>query len=153
MAVAKATILRDVLFFIKDDLNKNIIDPLSSTRIKNSKLIMTSYPNRPVNYPIITLKITNIEAPRAGMQTTAQDITLTLEVRIWARNEKEKDKLYEDIFNRLDSIQFTDSTGSIANNLHDFNVLSSVEIDEEGEPGAQVIKSRILQCQYKFYNT
>lgn len=146
MAV-KETILRDVLFFIKDDLDRNITDPITRT---NSKFVMTSYPTRPVDYPIITIKATNIEAFRAGMQSTQQDITITLEVRIWARNEKEKDEIYEDVINRLANIQFSDD-GSVDNDFHDFNVLSSVEIDEPGEPGAKVIKSRIIQCVYKFF--
>lgn len=150
--VSRSTIVQDVLLFIKKDLNENITDPLSSTRIKKSKLVMTSYPAKPVNYPIITLKISNIEAPRAGMQTTAQDITLTLEIRIWARNEKEKETLYQEVSNRLKDIQFTDNTGSIANNIHDYNELSAVEVDEPGEPGASVIKSRVMTCVYKFYN-
>lgn len=149
--VAKATLLLDTIFFIKNDLDSNITDPISSTRSSKANFVMTSYPNRPVEYPIITIKSTNIEALRSGMQTSAQDITISLEIRIWARNEKEKNDIYEDVLNRLATIQFAGS-GSIANDLHDFNVLSSVEVDEEGESGGQIIKSRILQCQYSFYN-
>lgn len=150
MTVSKSTLLRDVLYFIKNDLT-NITDPISSSRSSKSKFILTSYPNRPVQYPIITIKNTNIEALPSGMQSTLQDIKITLELRIWARNEKEKDEIYEDVLNRLNDIRFT-GTGSIANNLHDFNVLSSTEIDEDGESGGQIIKSRVLQCQYSFYN-
>lgn len=149
--VTRSNIIHDVLFFIKDDLDGQITDPFSSKRSTKSKFIMTSYPQKAVQYPVITLKITNIEALRAGMQTTAQDITLTLEIRIWARNEKEKETIYQQVSNRLKNIQFT-ATGSIANNIHDYNELSAVEIDEPGEAGGKVIKSRILQCQYRFYN-
>lgn len=151
MTVEKSTLLRDVLFFIKNDLLSNITDPISSTRSTKSKFVVTSYPTRPTEYPVITIKATNVEAKAAGMQSTLQDISITLEIRVWARNEKEKDELYEDVFNRLNSIRFTTSTGSSANELHDFRVLSSVEIDEEGEPG-KVIKSRIMQISYSFYN-
>ena len=72
---------------------------------------------------------------------------------IW--EEKERDISYAlkmDQHDRLDANQFTDSTGSIANNLHDITILSSNEIDEPGESGGQTIKSRILQVEYKFYN-
>ena len=128
--VTRSNIIHDVLFFIKDDLDGPVNDPLA-TRSTKSKFIMTSYPQRPAQYPIITLRITNIEALRAGMQTTAQDITITLEIRIWARNEKEKETIYQEISNRLKDIQFT-GTGSIANNIHDYNELSAVEVDEPG---------------------
>lgn len=136
----------DLLNFLKTDLTSNIDDPIANRG--KSHFIMTSYPQRPVKYPIITIKIINLEAPRAGMQTTALDIKMTIEIRIWARNEKEKDDLYTAIFNRLGNIQFIDN-GSINNDFHDFNILSSVEIDEPGESG---IKSRILQIRYSFYN-
>ena len=146
--VTKANIISETLGFIKTDFLTNITDPLSS-RKSNSKFILTSYPQRDVEYPIITLKCIDLKAKRAGMQTTAQDITIKMEIRIWARNEKEKDTLYNSILNELANIQFTASTGSVANNLHDLDILDSVEFDEEGEQG---IKNRIIHVNYHFYN-
>lgn len=143
----KTTILTDIFSFLKDSL-ASITDPIASTRASNSKFIMTSYPQRQVQYPLITLKCTNFEAPRSGMQTTAQDIKLTIEIRIWARNEKEKDNLFTAVHSRLANVQFI-TDGSVANDFHNFNVLSGTEIDE---PGDQGIKSRILQLNYQFYN-
>lgn len=148
--VEKTDLVTNVIQFIKESL-ENITDPISSSRSSKSKFVMTSYPQRPVEYPIITIKLTNKEALRAGMQTTTQDITLTLEIRIWARNEKEKDEIYTEVSNRLANIQFTDS-GSIENNLHDYNELSATEVDDVGEPGGKITKSRVMQVQYKFYN-
>ncbi len=147
----KTNLVSDVLFFIKNDLSSNIIDPISIGRATNSKFIMTSYPQRAVQYPLVTIKISDIVGLRAGMQTTNQDFLLTLEVRVWARNEKEKEELYTKIINRLANIQFTATTGSIANDLFNFNITSSVEVDSEGESNAQVIKSRIAQITYNFY--
>lgn len=151
--VNRETLISDILSFIKNDLIDSISDPINSTRGIKSAFVMTSYPTKPVQYPIITIKSTNIEALRSGMQSSLQDIRITLELRIWARNEKEKDTIYSKLLDRLANIQFTTSTGSVANDLMDFNVLSSVEIDEEGEPNGQVIKSRIMQVVYNFYST
>ena len=149
--IAKDTIVADTLFFIKDDLDGQITDPISTKRSSKSKFIMTSYPVRPVQYPLITIKCTNIEMVRAGMQTTSQDITLSIEIRVWGRNQKEKEEIATDVLNRLSDIQFT-SSGSVDNNLHDLLIESAIEIDEPGEPGAQTLKSRILSIIYKFYN-
>ena len=149
MAIESATIIRDVLFFIKNDLDGEITDPVISSRPSGSKFIMTSYPQRMVFYPHVTLRVTNVEALRAGMQSTAMDYTFTIELRVWARNQKEKDEIYTAVLDRLRTIQFTNSTGSIANNLHDFNALSAVEVDEEGKGKP---KSRICEIQYKFFN-
>ena len=149
--VVKTNLIADVLFYIKNDLKVNITDPISSGRATNSQFIMTSYPQRAVQYPLVTIKISDIIAARAGMQTTNQDFLLTIEVRIWARNEKEKEEIYTEVINRLANIQFTATTGSIANDLFNFNITSSVEVDSEGESNAQVIKSRVLQITYNFY--
>jgi len=146
--VASTTFVRDILYFIKADLLSNITDPITSTRGTKSRFVMTSYPSRPVKYPLITIKATNYEAARAGMQTTAMDMQITLEIRIWARNTKERDTLFTSVFNRLRSIQFT-ASGSISNYLYDFNMPSALEIDEEGD---QAIKSKIMEVTYRFYN-
>ena len=111
---------------------------------------MTSYPKKFVQYPMITLKIINIERKRAGMQTTNEDIKITLEIRIWARSEKEKDTLYDKVINRIDTIQFTTTTGSTAQGLYDYNSSSAVELEEEGD-GDQIIKSRIIKVTYNFF--
>jgi hypothetical protein len=144
----RLTLMRDLLNFLKTDLSSNISDPIARSRGSGSDFIMTSYPQREVKYPLITIKITNLEANRSGMQITALDIKMNIEIRIWARNEKEKDTIYNQIMNRLANIQFT-TTGSEANDFHDFSILSSTEVDEPGDIG---IKSRILQIKYKFYN-
>lgn len=144
----RSTLIRDILYFFKTDLASAISDPISSNRSGTSKFIMSSFPQRNVKYPMVTLKITDLNASRAGMQSTLMDITVTMEIRIWARNEKEKDTIYNAIMDRLPNIQYV-SSGTIDNDLHDLTIISSVEIDEEGEGG---IKSRILQIQYKFFN-
>ena len=149
MVVESATFIRDILFFIKSDFLSNITDPESGKRSNNSKFVITSYPQRLVEYPLITIKLTNQEAIPAGMQNTAMDVTITLEVRIWGRSQKEKDELANTAFKRLRDIQFTASTGSIANSLHHFRLLSAVELDE---PGEDQPKSRILGIQYRFYD-
>lgn len=148
MGISVNTFIRDFLLFIKTDLASNVTDPLGS-RLGNSSFVMTSYPQRQVEYPLITLKVPNMRAVSAGMQTSAMDIECTMEIRVWARNEAEKDSLFTSIFNRLRSIQYTASTGSIAQGLNDYELVSSVEVDEEGEQG---IKSRIAQIKYRFYN-
>lgn len=142
------TFINDILSFIKTDLLANITDPISGSRSGTSKFVMTSYPQRKVQYPLITLKITNQVASRAGMQVTTMDVGVNLEIRIWARNEKEKDTLSTKVYDRLRSIQFT-TTGSTQNDLHDYSLLSMNEVDEPGEQG---IKSRILQIGYTFWN-
>ena len=149
MTVNSGTFIRDILFFVKDSLTTGVTDPISGTRNSQSKFIMTSYPNRLAQYPLITIKLTNYTATSAGMQTNAMDVIAFIEVRVWGRNQKEKDELGNDSFIILRDLQFTSTTGSVANYLYDFALRSAIEVDEEGDNQP---KSRILNIQYKFYN-
>lgn len=147
--VSSNTFVADTLYFIKNDLSSNITDPLSGSRPGNSTFVLTAYPAREAVYPIITLKVLNYNFLRAGMQTTAMDGLMNIEIRIWARNTKERDTIFTSVLNRLRTIQFTANTGSVENDLHDFNMPSAVEVNDEGENG---IKSKIMEVTYKFYN-
>ena len=149
MAVNSSTFITDLLFFIKNDFLSSITDPISATRSADSRFVMTSYPQRQVQYPLITIKLINQTGTRAGMQTEAMDVTANIEIRVWARNQKEKDDIANQIYKRLRDIQFTSSTGSIANNLYEYQLVSAVEIDE---PGENQPKSRVLQVRYRFYD-
>ena len=142
----RSTLIRDILYFIKNDFSSNITDPISSKRKVTSKFVMTSYPQRPVDYPLITLKLPNIQASASGMQTSTLDMIVPMEIRVWARNESEKETISTQIIDRLANIQHITS-GSIDNDIHDFALLSAIEVDDP-EGG---IKSRILQIQYKFF--
>lgn len=145
---SRNTIIRDILFFLKDQISSNVTDPVSSARGSSSAFVMTSYPEREVKYPMITLEVNDINQTRAGMQSTAMDIALTVELRIWSKSVAQSDKLAQEILDFLADIQFTGS-GSIDNDFHDFGVGSVLRVDEPGQGGT---KSRIIQLNYSFFN-
>jgi len=145
----RKTLFRDLLLFLKEIISNNITDPISGSRGKTSSFVMTSYPEREVKYPLITLEITNVEQNRAGMQTTAMDVNLIIELRIWSKSITQSDKLTEQVLDMLADKQFSAGSGSIDNDFHDFNIGSVIRVDE---PGKGATKSRIIQLNYKFYN-
>jgi len=146
MVLNSTTFLSDSIKFIRDYLSSNITDPVSSKRVDRDKFVMTSYPQRGVKYPIITIKSSNINTiKRLGMQSENVWQNLVIEVRIWARNESEKDDLTQKVFNALRSAQFG-TGGTVEFELHDFILLSAVPVDEEGE-GA--VKSCVMEYQYR----
>lgn len=148
MVINSATFVRDTLFYLKNSISSNVTDPISSTRPANSRWVMTSYPQRETVYPLITIKVVNYTAARAGMQTTNMDVDMDIEVRIWGRNTKERDELFTKVLTHLQSIQFTATTGSTNNYLHDFNMPSATEINEDGTG----IKSKVCSFTYKFFD-
>lgn len=105
---------------------------------------MTSYPRRDTTYPLITIKDINLESiSPLGMQSEAMLITISIEVRIWARNTKERDVLADQIYHLLRTNQIGTSGTNQANDLHDFKMISSVNVDED------TIKSKVMTFEYK----
>ena len=143
--VLATNILRDVIYFLKTDISTNITDPIASSRPGNQKFVMTSYPTDPVQYPLITIKDTNsYSTERLGMQSEGFAHYLEMEIRIWARNVKERDTLADSVYDRLRTNQL-DATGSFrANGLHDMKINSMVNVDEADGPKSKVITIKIM---------
>jgi len=153
--VSSSTLVSDTVIFVRNLLRTNVTDPITSTRQTGSKFVMTSYPTRAVNYPIITVKCSGFEAPRKiGMANAGQIVNFELEIRIWARNVQERDELHNKVYDTLRTKQFTASTGSSANSLNEFRITSGIDLDEAlGKDGEQVIRSKILTATYFFITT
>ena len=146
-SVSSATFVADTVNYIRDRLAAQITDPISSERVGNEKFVLTSYPQRPVKYPVITVIDSGISQPAPlGMGSQGTIITLPLEIRIWARNVKERDELFDSVYDYLRTNQLSgdEITGA---NLYDFTLNSAVNVDELGEAG---IKSKVMEVQYLF---
>ena len=146
-AISGPTFISDTLIFTRDILRSNITDPLSRN---GSLFVFTSYPQEDVKYPIITVKENGFsQVQRLGMQSEAAEMRLPIEVRVWARNEKEKDTISQNVYHFLKGAQF--GAGSITTDaeLHDFTLTSTVNVDEDGR-GA--IKSKVMEYSYLYIN-
>lgn len=149
-SVVGNTFLADTVILIRDKLRTNITDPLVSSRPATERFVMTSYPQRAVTYPIITVVDRNVSQPqRLGMGSEGTILTITLEIRIWARNVRERDELFDEVYNYLKNNQLDDGTGLVASNLNGFNMTSAININEEGEQG---IKSKVMEINFLFIN-
>jgi hypothetical protein len=141
-SISSATYVADLVNFIRDKLSSNITDPLSGKRVSSEKFVMTEYPRREVKFPIITV----VDRPsrqeqRLGMQSEGTILRLTIEIRAWARNVKERDELYDSIHNYLRTEQFDTLTGA---NLHDFALGSVVNISEPD------VKSKVAEFTWLY---
>ena len=142
--VSSSTFIADVVNLIKDKLNTNITDPIASSRTGNDKFVMTEYPRRPVKYPIITVRdISTRQESRLGMSSEGTLMRLGIEIRIWARNVKERDELFDSVYDYLRTNQL-DTDGLIDANLHDFKLASAVNVSEEN------IRSKVLEINFMF---
>jgi hypothetical protein len=147
MAVSSATLISDTVKFMRDFLSTNITDPLAGQRGGRERFVVTSFPQRPVTYPIIQVECTGpAQGGPAGMSSNLMVFVLPVEIRVWARNVKERDAIAQEVIDDVRQAQFTAGTGTIANNLHDFSVMSAANIYEEGEGP----KSKVIQLQFLF---
>jgi hypothetical protein len=146
MAFNSSTFLSDIVKFIRNDLGTNRTDAISAKRNTREEFVVTSYPSRDVQYPIITVKNIGMNTVnRLGMQSEGVWQSVVIEVRVWATNEKQRDELTQQVFTQFRVNQF--GTGSSTDfELHDFSLLSAVPIDEDGAKG---IKSRVMEYEYK----
>jgi len=152
-AINTNTFLSETVLFLRDQLLANITDPISSSRVTSgpraSRFVMTSYPTRPTVYPIITIRNDGpTDIQRMGMRSELKWVSIPIEVRIWARNEKERDNLTEQTMNFLRTNQYGgNSTSADDKDLHDFTFLSAVPVDELGQEG---VKSMVITVGYNF---
>lgn len=141
MVISTSTFLSDVILFLKNKL-KTIDDPLG----RSEGFVMTAYPKRDVQYPIITIKSTNISTQKMGMQSETNLAEMNIEVRVWARNSKEADTLSQDVINTLREAQFGDGSTDVEE-IHGFQLTSCVPIVEENNNAT--IHSKVHTFKYK----
>ena len=141
-SVNSATFIADLVNFLRDQLKTNITDV--------SSRVYTSYPKVNVIYPMITVvDLGTRQQARLGMQSEGTILRLGVEIRIWARNVKERDEIFDSVYDYLRNNQLDAGTGLVASNLSGFSLTSAINISEAGEAG---IKSKIMEVRFMFIN-
>lgn len=142
--VTSSTFLSDTVLFLRDKLDSNITDPLSASR-GNTRFVMTSYPQKETLYPVITVTDAGIsQEGKLGMASEGTLMRIGIEIRIWARNIKERDTLFNEVYDWLRTNQRGGSDSTIDANLHDFSLGSTVNVSEEN------VKSKVIEINYLF---
>lgn len=148
MVVGNSTFISDATLFIRNLLLNTITDPIAASRPSGSKFVATSYHEREVRYPMITVISDNVSLTRDGMRSEGGQGNINFEIRVWARNVVERDTLSDSVIDCLRTKQTDSSTGSIANNLFGLNIGSAVNVDE---PGPNGIHSKVLSISYQLF--
>ena len=109
---------------------------------------MTSYPSvtNVVLYPLVTVTDRGIIGEKIlGMGSEQYWITIGLEIRVWARNVKQRDEISQAIIQRLRTNQF-EAAGSIGGqDLFNFRMQGTTNVSEPGDAG---IRSKIINIAY-----
>ena len=149
---ATATIFSDSVLAIRGIVD-NITDPISAARVASSSFVMTSYPTKTVQYPLITIRSEGMEdIHKSGYKSELMWEKLTFEIRVWARNEVEKEKLTQQLLNQLRQNQYDGGSAfSDDEGLHDFKIESIIPVDEPDEENVKAgVRSNVIRISFKF---
>ena len=97
-------------------------------------------------YPLITIKQTNVNTTKLGMSSEVHQATVDIEVRIWARTSKESDTLSAEVIQILRQNQYGVS-GTDNEEIFGFKISSlNSMVETQGE---KTIHSKIMALEYK----
>ena len=135
-SIRSSTFIADLVVFLRDKLKTNI------TAV--SSRVYTSYPQRGVIYPMITVTDSGSrQEGRLGMSSEGTVLRLGVEIRIWAKNVKQRDEIFGDVYDYLRDNQIT-GDDIVGANLHDFSMDSVVNVSEPD------VKSKVMEATYLF---
>lgn len=148
MAVQSVSIIHDSVTKLAAVIASGVTDPVSS-RTGTSKFVMTSFPQRDVQYPLITVKHEAGRSSPMGMNTESQEHIEEFRISVFSRDALRMDAIAGSAINAIRTTQFSGTVGLIANNLHDFRVIGGAQFDEPGEMG---IHRKDIVISYRFYS-
>ena len=149
--VTSATFISDTVKWLRDSLSGSITDPISTARVGNERFVMSSYPRRKCKYPILTVRCMGAPINRnLGIGSEIHSAEMQMQVRVWARNEVERDALTQQVENFLRTNQYPASTTNTSANqdLWNMDITSTTPVDETGQEG---IKRQVIMIMYDFF--
>lgn len=143
--VNTGSVLRSSITYIRSVLASGVTDPISATRASDSSFVVTNFPEKSVNYPIIVISTELGASSKLGLYSEGLKTSLRLSVDIHSKTVKQRDQLSDDVFHHLRTTQ----SGTKSNNLYDLRLLATQSQNEMGREG---IHRRTLEFSYLFLN-
>ena len=158
--VNNVSIERDAILALRGIIASGVTDPISATRSGSAHFIMTSWPDRPVQYPVIILDSRLGPSTRMGANTEAIQVPVTIEAHVRSTNTKERDILAGSVLDYIRISQFGNSpiSGTINQDLNHFRFLNAINLPPTSPEGEENVKSpkqriqtKVLNFGYDFY--
>ena len=136
--INSVSIPRDVVLFMRDLISGTIPDPLSNRQTQsgdagsNARFVMTSWPERAVAYPLITVTHVSATDQRLGISTTDALMTNRLQVDVWSKQKSMTDGLTGSIYY---TVRNSALTTAVASGLFTFRLAGMRNLDEIGKGG------------------
>ena len=141
-AVNRSAIIKQSTLIVRDLLLNSITDPLTG-RSGNSKFIATAWPERDVQYPVITVEQQGYSTVPAGTSSNETIATIGFEINVWSRSTRERDELTGSVIAVIEQNQ----TVTQASGLFDMDFINITSIDEEGKAG---VHRKVIELNYLY---
>ena len=129
--INRSQFIRDSTFCVHNLLSGNITDPQSANRVTGEQFTMTTWPDRSVRYPVITVQQTGFESNFAGIASNNTINNIDFEINVWSKSIPEKESLAGSVFAVLEQNQ----TITAASGLFDLRFFNITNLDEDGPNG------------------
>ena len=152
MPINSVSFVRDVTLWARDVISGAVADPVSDRQRQsgdpgsNARFIMTSWPERSVVYPFITVQDVSMTDQNLGASTEDSLVSIRMQVDVWGKQKGQTDGLAGSAYYALRTTQL-DSNGGVGSGLFDFKLLSSRNLDEPGKGGVHR-KSKDLSSNF-----
>lgn len=145
--VANSTIISSTLTEVRDVLRSNITDPRSSRTISN--WIFTAWPGKEVEYPVIVLRHVGTRDEWMAIGTVNKIVKINVQFDVFARSAKERDTLWDEIYNDLVTNYKTTSVVDL--NLHGLDLVSCFDSDDLVPKEMGNIHRKTGEFQFTYY--
>lgn len=153
--VNNVSLVKDSILALRGLIASGVTDPISASRAGSSAFVMTSWPDRPVQYPVIILDWRIGESTRMGAKTEAQMIPITIEAHIRAKATDTRDGLAGSLIEAIRTFQYDNSpaSGTINQDLNHFRIRPSINLPPEGPDGEMAAAQPKGQTRERIHTT
>ena len=141
--INRSQFIRDSTFCVHNLISGNITDPQAANRAAGEQFTMTSWPDRPVRYPVITVQQTGFESNFAGIASNNTINTVSFEINVWSKSIAEKESLAGSVF----AVLAQNQTVTAASGLMDLKFYNITNLDEDGPAG---VHRKLIGCRYLY---
>ena len=155
MVISSLGIVRDTTLLLRDVISGTVTDPVSNRQTQagdagsNARFVMTSFPERSIVYPFITVGDVTMLDENLGMGTEDSLSTMRYQVDVWTKQVGQRDGIAGSVFHGLRTSQL-EAGGLVGSGLIDFRLVSMRNLDEDGKGG---IHRKSMDFEFKFVNT
>jgi len=153
MPVNSISLIRDSVLLMRDIISGTVSDPLGDRQRQsgdpgsNARFVMTSFPERSIVYPFITLGMISMDDESLGMRSESSLARLRMQVDVWSKQMGQVDGLAGSIYDGLRTSQLN---SLVPSGLLDARLLNLRSLDEPGKGG---VHRKSMDFELKFVTT